>query len=192
MSITRTVDRSICRSNIQNAWPKLASSHPLAVSVTPMTMRLPRRSTARSRPGSSTTAVRGAASRLSNAPPCNGWISVVGAGESSTQWLKVLPPRDDRRLAGGATPASVRSEAILSDRKPSPFSLFRLSLSTPGSRFRPWSACGLPTSCLVQCGSRAPIWYACLGLCPSYNRPSGVIGDRVPVGTSVASASGSA
>jgi putative transposase len=78
-----TADPNTCPSNTPNAWRKQASNPRLAASVTATTTRWPRRSTACSRPRSSTVAAHGAASRPSNTPPWNGSTGSTTAACSS-------------------------------------------------------------------------------------------------------------
>ena len=74
---------NICRSATPNGWPRRASNPRSAASATAMTTRWPRRSTACSRPKSSTVAAHGAASRPSNTQPSNGSTGSTTAACSS-------------------------------------------------------------------------------------------------------------
>lgn len=70
-------------------------------------------------------------------------------------------------------------------RSESGFALrFRPSLVHPGFMLRSVVSARLPTSCLVQCGSRAPISIACSNASVRRRGNSRRLGDRVPVGTS--------
>src|SRR5262245_62002338 len=67
--ITATEAASTSPSSTPNAWPRRASSPPWAVSAIATTTRWPRRSTASTRPKSSTGVDRGDRSRRSSSPP---------------------------------------------------------------------------------------------------------------------------
>lgn len=67
----------------------------------------------------------------------------------------------------GLRTLDAEKEAQLSsgDKLDALLSAHRAPLILPGSCFGPWSAQRLPTSCQVQCGSRAPISSACSDVC---------------------------
>src|SRR5512147_559552 len=84
---------STSRSNTLNALPSPASNRRSAVSATATTTLSPKRSTACSRPRSSTTEAHGAASRLSSSPPSNGSTGSTPVVSSSRSATSRLPRR---------------------------------------------------------------------------------------------------
>ena len=78
-----TAGRNTCPFATPSGWARPASNHPWAASTTATTTRWPRRSTACSRPRSSTVVGRGATSRPSNMPPSNGSTGSTTAACSS-------------------------------------------------------------------------------------------------------------
>ena len=109
VSSTTAIEGSqyLSRSATPSASARPASSPRSAASATAMTMRSPRRSTACSRPRSSTGAARGAASRPSSSPPSNGSTGSTTAACSSRSATS-RPPRPRRATTPSWRPSPWR------------------------------------------------------------------------------------
>jgi putative transposase len=91
-SITAIADPNTYPSSTPSALLKPGSNHPSAVSATPMTTLWPRRSTAFTRPRSSTDVGHGDPSRPSNMPRSSGWTGSTTAVCSNLSATS-LPPK---------------------------------------------------------------------------------------------------
>src|SRR5262245_37574563 len=126
--ITATEAASTSPSSTPNAWPRRASSPPWAVSAIATTTRWPRRSTASTRPKSSTGVDRGDRSRRSSSPPSNGWIGSTTGGSwspsatsrrpkprsATSPYWKSQPWRRDSNQTASGKPGAVHIHLLMS------------------------------------------------------------------------------